>query len=431
MLTPYVILYASGYQMDWRHPFSPTMIQKTGMAIVYSEPSGAFIFLNDKKQKTLNFSLNQKNSVIKTPAKIKNLLPGSYELKVDLPGYWAWSRRIIIYPGQITHILDIDLFRKDLPMLVINAPMADLYPAPNLKKVLIGQENLLLDLKSEVGEKITAPSGSATWSDDSSKMVLGGQVINLKDQSKNFSIDKNIGGQISNLKWSGSNSNELFYQYKKTLNHFDLDKKINSVIAENEEILDYSSKGNNLFYIARSGFSAKLKNYSLSDKKIKREIELPPSDGYSFSSSRNDLLNVYDSKYKILYLIDPSSPINPLLEIVNDAKYFQWFDEQTLFYANDSEIWLLNMKDNSRRLLLRWSEPLKGILKTKKDNYLFFYTDDGLKILTWDKGDEKLQVTELLKLEKINQPFFSENENILYFLGKIGNQEGFYKLAIK
>jgi hypothetical protein len=89
------------------------------------------------------------------------------------------------------------------------------------------------------------------------------------------------------------------------------------------------------------------------------------------------------------------------------------------------------METNTRRLLLRCSEPLKGIIKTKDDNYLFFYTENSLKILTWDKGDEKLQVTEFLKLEKIQSPFLNENESIMYFSGKIGNQEGLYKLNLK
>lgn len=431
VLTPYIILYASGYQLDWKHPFSPLMVQKTGMTIVYSEPSGANIYLNEKKQKYLNLSLFRKDTSLKTPTKIKNLLPGSYDLRVEMPGYWSWSRRINVYSGQITHVLDVELFRKDLPILVANGVTENLYPSPNLKKILINNGATLLDLKTEESEKITASSASAIWSDDSSKFILGQEIINPKDKNKDLSLEKIIGSQISNLKWATGNSNEVFYSYKKTLNNFKLDNKTNTIIADNEDILDYLPEKNDVFYIAQNGFSAKLKIYSLADKKIKKEIELPPSDGYVFLKNENGLLNLYDSKYKISYLVDPSSADKPLIEIINDAKYFQWFNDKTLFYANDSEIWLLNMETQNRRLLLRWSEPLKGIIKTKNDNYVFFYTDNSLKVLSWDKGDEKLQVTEFLKLEKIQSPFLNENESTLYFSGKIGNQEGLYKLNLK
>jgi hypothetical protein len=433
VLTPYILLYASGYQFDWRHPFSTLMIQKTGMAIIYSEPAGANIYLNDKKQKDLSLSLslnfNHDNS-LKTPVKMKNILPGAYDLRVELPGYWPWSRRIRIYPGQITHVLDVNLFRKDLPILIAKSAAGELYPSPNHKKVLL-ESGELLDLKSEAVETTLASSTPASWSNDGNRVIGGGEAINLKDRSKDVSLKTVIGPEIFEAKWLSGDAGQIAYVYNGNLNRFDTDKGINYGISEKEEILDHSSRNGDILYIAKEGFSAKLKIYSTPDKKIKKEIDLPPSDGYIFADSANDLINLYDSKYKILYLIDPSSQINPLVEVVNNAKYFQWFDSSTLFFANDSEIWLLDMKNNSRRLLLRWSEGLKGIIKTKSDNYLLFHTDNSLKILTWDKGDEKLQVTEVLKLEKITSPFLSENENILYFSGKIGSQEGLYKLNLK
>ncbi len=431
VLTPYILLYASGYQFDWRRPFSPLMIQKTGMAIVYSEPSGASIYLNDKKQKDLSLSLNfGHDNSLKTPVKMKNLLPGSYDLRVELPGYWPWTRRITIHPGQITHVLDINLFRKDLPVLIAKSSVGDIYPSPNHKKALL-ENGDLIDLKTESVEMKLASSTPASWSSDGNRIIGGGEAINLKDRTKDVSLKNVIGPDISNPKWLYGDSGQIAYIYNEGLNRFDLDKKTDYVIDDNEEILDHASRNGEVVYVAKNGFSAKLKIYSLSEKKISQEIDLPPSDGYTFLDNGNSLVNLYDSKYKILYLIDPSSQITPLVEIVNNAKYFEWFDDKTLFFANDSEIWLLDLKSDSRRLLLRWSEPLKGIVKTKSDNYLLFHTDNSLKVLTWDKGDEKLQVTEILKLEKIASPFFSENENSIYFSGKIGNQEGLYKLNLK
>jgi len=429
VITPYVILYASGYQIDWHRPFSPLMVQKTGMTIIYSEPQGADIFLNGKKQKSPGISLLSDKNTIKTPAKIKNLLPGSYDLKVEMAGYWPWERRITVYPGQITHVLDINLFRKELPILVVKSSGDRAFPSPNLKKAIIGDE--LFDLKNESSETIPTSSERTIWSADNSKVIIGGQILDLKDKDRELRLEKLIGADINDIKWADNNSNELFYEYRDSLNLFDLNRRISSVIAEKEDILDYLPKGDRIFYAVKSGFSAKLKSYSLNNKKVEKEIDLPPSDGYTFLKDGNGLINLYDAKYRILYLIDPDSQINPLLEAINNAKYFQWLGPKKLFFANDSEIWMMDLENDSRRLLLRWSEPLKGILKTKSDNYVFFYTENSLRVLTWDKGDEKLQVTEFLKLEKISYPFLSENENTLYFTGKIGNQEGLYKLNIK
>jgi hypothetical protein len=430
LITPYIILYASGYQIDWGHLFSPLMVQKTGMVIVYSEPAGANIFLNEKKQKSSGLSILPTDNNLKTPAKIKNLLPGSYELKIEMPGYWSWSRRISVNPGQITHVLDVNLFRRELPILIASTPLGEIYPSPSFKKILIGGNNLI-DLKSELSENLTASSGLVLWSEDSGKIIIGERIINLKDRSKDIFLSKVIGTKISNLKWAEKNSEQIFYRHKNSLNAFNISQESVSTIVESEDILDYLSKGDGLFYISKNGFSATLKEYSISKKVVKKEINLPPSEGYMFLAGEGKFLNLYDSKYKILYIIDTDSQSSPLLETVSGAKHFQWLDEKKLLFANDSEIWMLDTSDNSRRLLLRWSEQLKGIVKTQNDNYIFFYTEDSLKALTWDKGDEKIQVTELLKLEAINSLFLSDNKNFLYFSGKTGNQEGLYKLNIK
>jgi len=49
IISSLIILYASGYEINWQHLLTPLGVQKTGMIIIHSEPSGADIFLNNKK----------------------------------------------------------------------------------------------------------------------------------------------------------------------------------------------------------------------------------------------------------------------------------------------------------------------------------------------------------------------------------------------
>ena len=106
IITPVIILYASGYEIDWRHLFTPLAIQKTGMIMIESSPAGANIYLNGQEKEPLTGLFLEKlfpkkDEAFKTPAKIKNLLPGSYNLRVEMPGYWPWERRIAINPGKL------------------------------------------------------------------------------------------------------------------------------------------------------------------------------------------------------------------------------------------------------------------------------------------------------------------------------------------
>jgi len=51
VISTLIILYASGYQINYRYLFTPLGVQKTGMTIIYSNPAGADIYLNNKMVK--------------------------------------------------------------------------------------------------------------------------------------------------------------------------------------------------------------------------------------------------------------------------------------------------------------------------------------------------------------------------------------------
>jgi hypothetical protein len=437
--TPLIILYARGYEIDWQQLSTPLALKKTGMAIIYSEPSGADIYLNGQLQTQFNGRFlkkiipAEKNS-LKTPARIKELTPGAFDLKVDLPGYWPWTRRIMIYPEKITHILDINLFRNGQPILLSDVPRQKVSLSPNSKKLLLPSSGLTLDLKSAKTEKVASGSDNilaeADWSPDSSKIIFEKKLLNLKNTEKNLDLEKIVGPDIFNLKWSNDPA-KIYYQYKNTINSFNTDNRTNEVLLKEEKILDYIVKGKELYYLAESGLSVKLKFYNLNAKKAEKQIELPFSDGYRLINPDSKLLNLYDEKYQSLYLIDPSlSATDPLAEKIEAVKKTEWINDRELVWANDFEIWMLDLDKNEKKLIARWSSPIESIIKTKTKNYLLYSTEKTINVITWTEGDE-IQVTELASMDKIDPPVFDENEKTLYFTARAGEKEGLYRLNVQ
>lgn len=439
IISPIVILYASGYQIDWRHIFTPLAVQKTGMTIIESTPSGANIYLNGQEQRPFAAAFLEKlslgkNEAIKTPAKIKNLMPGSYDLRVEAPGFWPWERRIVINPGKITHILDINLFKNNKPLRLFDSPLQSLSLSPNNKKILLAASSLLLDLKTEKSEKISeAPQDSssiAAWSGDSNRVIIGKNFFNLKNPQKNSGLEKTIGHDIANLKWNGEND-KIYYQYKDTVNRFNLDNQTNEMLVKEDSILDYMIKGKDLFYIVRNNFSSRLKFYSLNDKKITKEIDLPFSDSYKLINPGSKYINLYDEKYQTLYLIDPSpSSANQLIQTISSVSKTEWVNDKELIWSNDFEIWVLDFNKNEKRLIMRWSEPIGNIIKTKAENYILYSTEKTVSVITWSANDE-IQVEELVAMDKIYSPVFDDIEKNLYFIGESGGSTGLYKMNIQ
>lgn len=99
---PIVILLAQGYSLTWHNGLK---LQKNGFLIVDSVPQGARIFLNDRDTSS------------KTPARFTTLKPGTYTLRLNLPGSLPWESAIEINPNVATFADQILLMPKNSTVL--------------------------------------------------------------------------------------------------------------------------------------------------------------------------------------------------------------------------------------------------------------------------------------------------------------------------
>ena len=93
IVCPILILYAVGF---WFNP-STSNIVETGVISINTFPSGADIFLNNKKVNA------------KTPTVIRSLPPGEYFLLMRLKGYKEYKNRVRVYKGKAVVLENIKL----------------------------------------------------------------------------------------------------------------------------------------------------------------------------------------------------------------------------------------------------------------------------------------------------------------------------------
>ena len=457
-ITPWLSLYAAGYKikLSWPPDFSKPW-QKTGMFIFDTSPRGAKIFIDDKPQQ-LFFKkyFNEEQSYIKTPAKIKNILPGEYDISLELDGYWPWEKKLTVEPGQATYAEDVYLFKNNLPLQIINVapeeknfsrlPIRKIEPSPDKKYFFIlneekitvteaGGNNLLAIPLSSLKIKLESDS-LIIWSPDSTKAIVGRIVLDLKDKNKITYLDSLAGEQADNFKW-GNGSDIIYYQSAGSIGYLDLNTKIKKIISGGENYYDYLAKNDYIFFVSGIEKNLKLKGISLKNGEPTKEISLPFSSAYRLINPNHNLINLYDSAHQLLYLIDYLAAVNPLKEVVNNIKYSEWLDNNRLLYANDFEIWLFDMDTSGsllgradKRILTRISEPITNVLWHRSKNYIIYSTDKTINIIELDER-EKRNITELIKVEKIYSLTLDPKGNTLYFGAKIGQQEGLYKLEIQ
>ncbi|MCX5706694.1 MAG: PEGA domain-containing protein [Candidatus Omnitrophica bacterium] len=91
---PFILSFALGYKLDSR----TLKFTKTGLISIRTQPQGADIYLEGKL-------LGQK-----TPVTIGELLPGLYNLRVELENYYPWVAQVNVQPRKVSRFEKIILF---------------------------------------------------------------------------------------------------------------------------------------------------------------------------------------------------------------------------------------------------------------------------------------------------------------------------------
>jgi len=100
----YAVMYATGYRID----FESWALQKTGVLAITTKPSGATVTLNDNQ------------SVRKTPFTLRNALPGPYHIKLTLEGYQPYEKDVEVISSQATEEHNVDLVLNNLKLTTVS-----------------------------------------------------------------------------------------------------------------------------------------------------------------------------------------------------------------------------------------------------------------------------------------------------------------------
>lgn len=146
VLCPIIILYALGYI------FTPKVEEgfaKTGLIHIETLPADASILISKKRYAE------------KTPATIRNLLPGQYDVKVLLHGHRVWKQMVKVEPGKAVNLEKVLLVPKNVKTRVlIGESFEDLWPVPGTRYLLLKGTERAGDLKV------------FDWKGDASRSVL-------------------------------------------------------------------------------------------------------------------------------------------------------------------------------------------------------------------------------------------------------------------
>ncbi|MBN2854510.1 hypothetical protein JXK06_03205, partial [Patescibacteria group bacterium] len=109
------------------------------------------------------------------------------------------------------------------------------------------------------------------------------------------------------------------------------------------------------------------------------------------------------------------------------VKDWQWNLEEGVFFISDWELQYFDIRENRFDLLARLGINLENLLINKKNDYLILSSDQ--EILVYDL--QTSYMTTILETEKISSPVLDAEKDLLYFWGKLGDQQGVYRISVK
>ncbi len=427
VLTTFTFLYATGHRFAWRWPPRfDQILQKTGMLIIETTPSEAIIFLDDQEKNTF-FWRELKSAPLTSPAKIKNLLPGEYKIRLEKEEYWPLERTIKIYPGQTTYLTNIFMFRRSLPLNIFSGDPQSLNLSPNRRIILLPNSATAISLRNNdlISLPITNNLETIQWSKDGKKIMTQGKVYNLETGQLITDLMTNLGTQANNLYWD-ENTNKVFYQYDNGLAYLTINQQSSVNLLTGGNYLDFLVKSNYLHVLEKTDNTLYLNTYSLGAALRQRSISLPTGQ-YSFYYRDNTWLNLYDNQNKRLILVEPGLLMTEQ-KIINQVTDWIWPNNNFLLWHNGREIYSWS-PGQPEKLLIRISEEITGLAWHPAKNYLIYSTNNYLRIVYFQ--DNQLENIDLLRAENISSLILDEKNNLLYFAATIGQQGGIFKLIIQ
>lgn len=439
---PLIIFYASGYRLD----FKRGKIIKTGTLLIEGKDiKDAKLYLNNELyEKPFSEKLY-----------IYNLIPGEYQVKLERDSYYPWQKKINIYSGLTTFTQDIVLFKKNIPLQLIDGQVSDFYLSPDWQKIVYltkfatYTEIHLLNLETKeinlVSKIETIGNIELSWAASSKKILAQNKdthlVFNIENLKEPIDLDKimsNISGKIS---WDIDSDTLLYTLTADTIYKIDLvADKTEKIFSNAEQPInqEFFIEGNDIFYIEKQADQDILNKFNIASQNTKKILGLRVSDNYKFIPSHNNYLSLIDQKNQKLYLLqkvitttDPTATSNDPVKEFNaiDANWDR--TEKQLVIHSDFEIYTYNTESNSEAFINRYGQEIRNTQWYPNLSYLVILMANSLKILDLNLDNANRDITEIVKTENINNFVLDKKGEKIYFNGQIGKQNGLYQITVK
>ncbi len=426
LLVPLVLLYATGHTINWQR----LSLEKTATLLIDSEPSEASIFINGKPATSSLLDIFTPQPLT-TQARIKDLAPGDYVVRLERYGSLSWEERIRLAPGEALNLGTIRLFAQSKPELIQEGGARQQIASPNGAYValLYAQSLEIVDTGNGNIDSIPLPESiskeNLTWAPDESALLLGSHLITLHNKTIRPLTDANQKA-LNGIHWNkldpsliyGFNANTVFVQTVSS------SQKSNYSIKEitaNEAIVDFQVYREQTYLIVRKNDgSEKLLVGSLG--RSFETIDLPNGQ-YRFILEESSQPLIYNGRS--MFVVDKPLPLFPkprLVEVSGRFSVGRW-SGQSIFYATPLELRRWDGEGNDT-LLSRFGSPLTALWPLQDGKTIIISLADGIRAFSQNRAAFTVNLADIKNTSALA---VSQNQKTIFAYGEFEGIVGLFR----
>lgn len=413
--TPLAILYTAGY----RYNVKQNRILKTGAIFVQSDPKSASVYLNNRLRKE------------RTPAKILNLTPGEYHLRLARDSYHSWQKTLQVESEQVAFADKVVLFKNLLPQLIASGDIIDVIldakknRVAYLKKESDFFELWLLDESPNLIWRSAFPENPKflEWAEKNDQLLIYTSEFWLFDLKE--SALKNIAA-ITQKKWS-----KISFNYSQNLliglsdsNLYGINFNSGGTDLIEQSVVDFLVDTQNIFVLQKNKEALNLK--MIKGNEI-TEIKTLPHQDFELKPSYARWIVLYDKKNNNLQVISMDQEKTFTL----NGEQAAWFYNGAagILSYNDFEVWSFTPANEKQELISRFSEESKKII-THPSPYFISIFNDKMQAIELDTGNLQ-NIHNLASFDKIFQAVLDKKGKVIYIAGVKNETAGLWRLEIR
>lgn len=438
MVTPYAIMYAMGYIF---YPAEGELL-RTGLLAITTYPKNATVFIEGRKYSK------------KTPATVRDMLPGLYQVRISNKGYNTWQKQIEILPEKATKLDPVVLWpERPREEMVSERSYRDFLPAIIDSKIFawdnkslesLREIDLFFNKETNIGARIEGakemrirsfilPKGSQTVLFRVDRKDKHGFLFYDLAKEKTVAYFEKEIPEDAYVDWDPKNPDDIFFITKGVLYRFDLGSKKGAPVEIMRDLQGFGVKHNRLHLLKNDYTVLQTRRDGLHPETI-----LDPSGNSKeiFAGSKGSFYKIqifkrdFFQRDMLFFWSNQGALITNWLPYVLANQgvlglgYATTSDDEKIFYWTKTNIGVVDFtkdtgslfeKGPSQLLLYESGEDIEQVFWAYDDTHLVFLDRNSVKLLE-ASGDEPYLAREIARVAADSRIFYDDRQHVLYFL---------------